>query len=164
MPASANSAFMWPARPPAAVPSSRAFGSSATAAPQNGPSGDRPPARSQTDAATAPPGRVTRAISRSPATGARHEVYDELGQRGVELAVAEGQLPGDAVAHVDAGMPVAHRLDEGHGRVDRRHRGGAQPRDQLGGEHPRPATDVEHPLPARHAREFSASCDDRVAE
>ena len=43
--------------------------SSSRAACQKGASGDRSPAWSQTHAATTPSGRVTRAISRIPATG-----------------------------------------------------------------------------------------------
>ena len=44
-------------------------GSSCRAARQNGESGARPPPKSQTHAATTPSGRVTRAISATPATG-----------------------------------------------------------------------------------------------
>ena len=59
-----------PARAPrAARASSTASGSSAATASQQVLSGLRPPAWSHTQAATTPPGAVTRAISRTPATG-----------------------------------------------------------------------------------------------
>ena len=44
--------------------------------------------------ATTPPGRVTRAISRTPAVGVAHERDHERGERGVERAVVPRQLLG----------------------------------------------------------------------
>ena len=68
-PASSNSAPSWPAAVPGSRDSSSTSGSSRRAAVQNTLSGPCPPAWSQTQAATVPPGRSTRASSRRPVTG-----------------------------------------------------------------------------------------------
>ena len=68
-PAARNSSTRCPSLVPARPDSSSAPGSRSRTADQNVLSGPLPSAKSQTHAATTPPGRVTRAISASPATG-----------------------------------------------------------------------------------------------
>ena len=58
-----------PSVDPISDPSSRASGSTSATADQKIDSGPRPPAWSHTQTATTPPGRVTRAISPTPAAG-----------------------------------------------------------------------------------------------
>ena len=80
-------------------------------------SGLRPPAWSQTHAATARRPRHARHLAQA---GDRvgHEVHDELRERDVERAVGERQLLGGGTPDVDAGMAVAGGRDERLGRVD----------------------------------------------
>ena len=99
-------------------------------------------------AATVPPGRVTRAISRMPCVGVAHERDHELGERGVERAVLPRERLGAADAHVGARVALAAGLGELRRRVDRRHALGAGARGELVREPARAAADVEHALPA----------------
>ncbi len=68
-PTSARSPASWPSAAPRMSASSAASGSRTWTPSQNGVSGLLPSACCQTVAATIPPGRVTRAISRTPAWG-----------------------------------------------------------------------------------------------
>ena len=78
-----------------------------------------PPGTSHMQPATTPPGRVTRAISRMPGRRVAHERDDERAQRDVERAVLEGQLLGDAHAHVGARVARPAGVGELRGGVDR---------------------------------------------
>ena len=95
--------------------------------------GARPPARSQTDAATTPPPRVTRAISRSPATGSGHEVDDELRERRVERVLVERQALGRRVCDAHAGIAASRAASTKRLRgIDCRDAVGADACDELG--------------------------------
>ena len=143
-PASSNSSRRWPARAPARRDSSATPGSSSRAARQNGDSGARPPRESQTHAATTPSSRVTRAISVKPGDGIRHEVHDELRERGVEAAVRVRQLVRRAEPDVDARMARTRRGDERLRRIDGRDRVRPEPPDELARQRAGPGADVEH--------------------
>src|SRR6188472_546901 len=75
--------------------------------------------------------------------GVVHEVDDELPQRRVEGAVAEGQVLGAREPDLDAGMTLARGVDERARRVDGGHATGAEPGDELGGQRARAAAHVE---------------------
>ena len=60
---------------------------------------------------------------------------------------------GGGVLHVDPGVPLSRGDDEGLRRIDRRHRVGSQPCDELARERARPGTDVEHSLAGCDPRE-----------
>ena len=68
-PASRAYVASWPSWVPGSSASFGAAGSMSRAADQKSESGEPPPAWSHTQAATTPPGLVTRPISRKPATG-----------------------------------------------------------------------------------------------
>ena len=85
--------------------------------------------------------------------GVGHEVDDELRQGGVECTVVERQLLGRGALHVDPGVPLSRGGDERLRGIDRRHRVGPQPRDELGRERARPGADVEHSLTGGDPRE-----------
>ena len=131
-----------PSRAPASPDSLRAPGCTSATPAQNGESGPRPPAWSQTDAATATGPGHPRHL---PEAGGRvaHEVHDELRQCEVEGAVLEGQLLGAARAHVDLGQPFAQAGDERHRGVERHHVRRPEPVDQHGGERAGAAAHVE---------------------
>ena len=90
---------------------------------------------------------MTRAISREPGDGVRHEVDDELRDRGVERVVRKRQVLGRRLIHRDAGESLARRLDERLRRIDGDDRIRADAPDQLGRERTRAAADVEDALP-----------------
>ena len=106
-------------------------------------------ATSQKQAATVPPGLVTRAISSDARVRVAQETDDQAGQRRVELPVVERQLLGHADPHVDSGVPLPARLDERRRRVDGRHRGRPHPAGQLTRQPARSAADVQHPQARR---------------
>src|SRR5262245_22391305 len=83
-----------------------------------------------------------------PPRGIRHEVHDQLGKGGVELAVAEGQLLGRAQADVHRWEALAERTDERLRWVDRGDTVRPGPSDELARQHARPCADVENPLAA----------------
>ena len=62
-----------------------------------------PSSMSHMQAATVPPGRVTRAISRTPLSGIAHERDHKAGQRRVERRVVPRQRFRHAFAHVGSG-------------------------------------------------------------
>ena len=152
-PAASNSSRRCPSRAPARPDSSSTSGSRTRAASQNSASGLWRPAWSQTQAATTPPGRVTRRHLREPGDGVRHEVDDELRDRGVERVVRKRKVLGRRLFHRDAGEALARRLDERLRRIDGGDRVRADAPDQLGRERTRAAADVEDALPVRDARE-----------
>ena len=85
--------------------------------------------------------------------GGFHEVHDELCECDVEGVVSERQLLGRRPLHGDLGMTLSSGRHEGLRWIDRRHRRGSQPRDELGGEGPGAAPHVERELPAGDASE-----------
>ena len=94
---------------------------------------------------------------RQPGHGIGHEMNDQLGERGVELVVREGQLLGGAGPHVDPRDAFAQRRDERGGRIDRRDGVDAESLHQQRGQCAGSATDVEHPLTClqiRHLHEL----------
>src|SRR5262249_46147183 len=74
------------------------------------------------------------------------EVDDELGERGVECALREGEALGRGAFDRRARHAVAKREDEVLGRVDRRHRPGPDAPSKLDRERPGPGTDVHDAL------------------
>ena len=79
-----------------------------------------------------------------PCHGIRHEVDDELRERGVELVLCERQLLGRRALDRDSRVAFADGVDERLRRIDGRHGFLAQPPHELGRQRARPATDVEH--------------------
>ena len=92
-----------------------------------------------------------------PSHGIRHEVNNELCQGPVERPVREWQPLGRCESHVDAGVALASRRDEGLRGVDCRNEPCSQSPDELGGESARAAADIEHALRAVTVPK-SASC------
>ena len=76
----------------------------------------------------------------------RHEVDDQLRQRGVVRRVVEGQRLRRSQAHVDARQPGPHGIHERLGRVDSRHVVRTEQFDQDSGQRARPAADVQDSL------------------
>ena len=133
-----------PSRTPTRACSPSASGSTVRAARQNVLSIVMPPpGTSHMHAATTPPGRVTRAISRTPAAASRMNATTSERQRGVERAVLERQLLGHAHAHVGARVARPARVGELLGGVDRGDVVGAEPRRELARQPARAAADVE---------------------
>ena len=89
-----------------------------------------------------------------PGDGVGHEVDDELGDRRIERVVGEGEGLGGRLAHVDARVPGARRLDERRGRIDRGDGLGAEPGDELRRQRPRAAPDVQDALARLHSPEI----------
>ena len=79
---------------------------------QNVDSGPRPPEWSQTLAATVPPGRVTRAISRSPATGSAMKCTTSCARARSNPSSSKGSASAAAGAYVETGQPLAHERHE----------------------------------------------------
>ena len=94
--------------------------------------GPRPPAKSQTDAATTPRFRVTRTDTADSHGGVLHEMDDLLRQCRIELRVLERQLLCGCSPHVDARMTLLYRGDEGLRWIDCRYRWRTESFDQLG--------------------------------
>ena len=82
-----------------------------------------------------------------------HEVDDELGENRVEGLVRKRELLCLRLLYRDLGLPLAERLDERLGGIDRGDGGRADAAHQLYRERTRAAADVEHALTAHHARE-----------
>ena len=74
----------------------------------------------------------------------RHEVHDELRERGVEAAVRERQLVRRGEVNVDPGIPRPGRGDERLGGIDGRDRVGAEPAHELTRQRAGARADVEH--------------------
>ena len=141
---------MTPARPD----SSGRLGSSRRTARKYGLSGPSPfVAWFQTQAATTPPGAGDAGHLAQAGDRVGHEVDDELGERGVELAVVERELLRARVLDPHARLPTADGGDEALGGVDGGDRFRAEPLDELGGQRPGPAPDVECALSRLHAGE-----------
>jgi hypothetical protein len=83
-----------------------------------------------------------------------HEVNDELGQGGVERLIAEWELLRRGASHGHPGVALSSCCDEGFRRIDGRHGGGSQSRNQLARQCPRAAADIEHTLTGRDPREI----------
>jgi hypothetical protein len=81
-------------------------------------------------------------------------VNDELRENSVECLVRKRQLLRRAKSHVDAGMTVSGRRDEGLGRINSRNEVRSQPPYQLGSESAWTAADVERSLTSRDRREI----------
>src|SRR3712207_2821939 len=121
---------------PSAVPGKRRSpttpGSMRRTAAQNVASIVMPPvAVSHLHAATVPPGRVTRAISRTPWSGSSMKPSTRECERRVELPVRPGQRLAGADADVDARVALATGGRELRSRVDRGHSPGAEPLHEL---------------------------------
>jgi len=86
--------------------------------------------------------------------GVRHEVDDELCEGGVERLIFERKLLRRSASHVDPGVALLSCCNERFRRIDSRHGGRSQPRDQLGRECAWAAADVERPLTSGDAREI----------
>ncbi len=106
------------------------LGSRRRAALHKGLSGDRSPARSQVQAATVPPRRVTRAISARPVTGSCMKWTTSWASVWSNCVVAERQLLGGGAVHLEVGEAAADRLDERLRRVDGGDLVDAQPVDE----------------------------------
>ena len=89
-----------------------------------------------------------------PLCGIFHEVNDELRENSVECLVRKRQLLRRAKSHVDAGVTVSGRRDEGLGRINSRNEVRSQPPYQLGSESAWTAADVECSLTSRDRREI----------
>ena len=85
--------------------------------------------------------------------GIRHEVNDELRERGVERSVREGQMLGGCPLHGDTRMALARGVDERLRGIHGRHRGRAEQVDQVCGQRAWPTADVDHALARDHAGE-----------
>jgi hypothetical protein len=97
---------------------------------------------SQTTAATMPPGRATRTISRTPATV--HELHHKLREHDVELAVGKRQVLAGADADVRARDASATGLGERLGGVDRGHMLGTDDAGDGGRQRAGATAHVEH--------------------
>jgi hypothetical protein len=145
-PAAPNSSTRCPALVPARPDSSSAVGSRSRTADQNVVSGPLPLAKSQTQAATTPPGRVTRAISASPATGSAMKCTTSWASAASTLPSASREPSAAAWCITTPGIGAAPPHERG-GRVGRDHPRGAQPLDQPYRQRPRPAADIQRPPP-----------------
>ena len=86
--------------------------------------------------------------------GVCHEVDDELCQDGIERLIFKRELLRCSALHVDPGVALLSCCHEGFRRIDGRHGGRSQPRDQLGRECARAAADIEHSLTSGDRREI----------
>jgi hypothetical protein len=81
-------------------------------------------------------------------------VNDELRENSVECLVRKRQLLRRAKSHVDAGVTVLGRRDEGLGRINSRNELRSQAPYQLGSERTWTAADIKRPLTSRDHREI----------
>ena len=86
--------------------------------------------------------------------GVRHEVNDELCQRGVELVIAERHLLGRGALHADPRVALLHGNHEGCRRVDGGHGRRPQPLHELARKGAWAAADIEHSLTGGDLREI----------
>ena len=109
-----------------------------------------PPGMSHMHSATTPPGRVTRAISRAPASASRMKAITSEDSATSKRVVVERQVLRGAVAHVGARVALTVRGGELRRGVDRGHVVLAEARGELVRQPARPAADVERAHPGRH--------------
>ena len=101
-----------------------------------------------------PPGRVTRAISPTPAAGSCHEVDDELGKGSIECVIRERQLLRGAEPNIDARVAARAASTNGSdGSIAATESAPTRATSSVG-ERARPAADVEHPLSGCDPREI----------
>ena len=112
--------------------------------------------------ATTPPGFVTRAISRAPASASRMNAITSEDSATSKRVVGERQLLRGALAHVGARVALAVRGGELRRGVDRGHVVRADARGELVRQTARPAADVERaharPSPRRRRRARPRAC------
>ena len=110
------------------------------------PSGPVPPAWSQTQAATTPPGRVTRAISAIPATGSGMKWTTSCARTTSKEAAVKGIRSADATSTSTPGLRERAAATNGSdGSTAETALGPSRP-DELGRERARPAADVKRAL------------------
>ena len=133
-----------PSRAPASCDSSRAPGSSSSGRrPEEAERRLRPPAWSQTQAATTPPGRVTRAISRSPATGSVMKCTTSWASAASKASSSNGSASADADARRRRGSASGPRATNGSDGSTAATASAPEARDEFGGQRARSAPDVE---------------------
>ena len=105
--------------------------------------GARPPAKSQTHAATTPPGRVTRTISRAPAAASVMKCTTSSASVASNVSSSKGRCSATPWRMSAHGMPRGRGGDEALGGIDARDLGLAEAPRELLGEGAGPAADVE---------------------
>ena len=98
-------------------------------------------------ATTAPPGRVTRAISPTPAAGSLMNWTTSCARAAANVSSGNGSCSAEPSRTSAPGLRARARLDERLRRIDRGDGVGADAGDELRGERARPAAHVDHPLP-----------------
>jgi hypothetical protein len=93
--------------------------------------------------------------------GVRHEMDDELCERGIECVILEREPLRGRSSHRDSGVAFLSRRYEGLRRIDRRDRRWSQSPHQFRGQRTRAATDIEHSLPGSNCREIGEEGSER---